>query len=902
MLRKPYTYLLSTVIVLIVSTSCSTQKNTASTRAYHQMCTRYNVGFNAKNSYIEGHKAINSNNQDDFTQRLNMFPISGGKNVGAASSQMERTIEKCRKAIKKHSITKKPKRESGKMKDPKYLYFYNQEEYVHGVKEAWILLGKAELHKGDFMGAAATFSYIQRHFPSDLEIVCEARIWQARAYGEMGWLYEAQEVFDKINENDVTRRLNKEYAQTKAFLLLADNNTSEVIPYLQLAAQKERNKFFSSRFNYILGQLYMEKKENDKAGTYFKTAIKQAQTYPMEFNARLMMLQCNNISWKKGVKQLNKMVKNYNNKDYKDQIYTAIGNILIAHGDTTGAIEAYKTGITESVRGGEEKAVLLITLGDLYYNKQRYIDAQPCYQEAAGIINTGHPDYKRVLRLSETLGDLALHYNTVILQDSLQYLSTLTADEQLEIVENIIEKVKQEEQEAERLAKEAEKKGFIAAERLDMGNALIGGNTDWYFYNSRLKSAGATQFRQKWGNRTLEDNWRRLNKVSTLFTDNGESEDPDDDNYATDEDTGNDNIPAHHKPDYYISQIPKTEEQIAASNALVSDAIYAMAEIYDKKMSDYPMSLSTYKNFQQRFTGDRRELESLYASYRLCGKLGDETEKEKYRDRIITEYPESKYASMLSRPDYVDQMVKMTTMQDSLYNETYMAYSNGELGTVIANHDYMQQNYPLSSLMPKFAFLRALSIGKITPEEPFREALTELITKYPNADVTSMCKDILALMGQGLEAQSGSTHGSLLAKREETATAEQATDITEDLVFVNEPKSQHLLIMIPQDGYETNINELLYDVAAFNFTKFMIKDYDLAKREVDHRESIIISALESYQETEWYENMLLAEPSIQERVTSKHVELVIISTENYTLLSKGKTMDEYKQWISIQNR
>ena len=137
------------------------------------------------------------------------------------------------------------------------------------------MLGKAELHKGDFLGAASTFGYIQRHYPSDVEIVCEARIWQARAYGEMDWMHEAWQAFDQIKENDVVKRLNQDYAEVKAFLLMKDKNYKEAISYLQLAANKENNKYLSSRFNYLLGQLYLEQNQIGKAIDCFKMTIRQ---------------------------------------------------------------------------------------------------------------------------------------------------------------------------------------------------------------------------------------------------------------------------------------------------------------------------------------------------------------------------------------------------------------------------------------------------------------------------------------------------------------------------------------------------------------------------------------------------------------------------------------------------
>ena len=886
--------------ILLIITGCSTQKNTKATRGFHEMCTKYNVGFNAKNSYIEGQKAIDKGAKDDFTQLIEMYPISYKDNQTVASSQMERTIEKCRKAIKKHSITKKPERNKKKWKDPKYQYFYNQEEYVRGVKEAWILLGKAELHKGDFLGAASTFGYIQRHYPSDVEIVCEARIWQARAYGEMDWMHEAWQAFDQIKENDVVKRLNQDYAEVKAFLLMKENNYKEAIPYLQLAAKKENNKYLSSRFNYLLGQLYFEQNQIGKAIDCFKMTIRQSQTYPMEFNARLMMLQCNDETWEKNVKQLKRMAKNSNNQDYRDQIYTVIGNIYLNHKDTAEAIKSYKLAIQQSTRGGVEKAAVLVTLGDLYYSQKEYIEAHPCYQEASGILNVEHPDYKRVMKLGEALGELAVNYNTVELQDSLQHLATLSEEEQLKIVKKVIEEVKREEEEAARLAKEAETKGFEESTRPSMSMPTLGGAKDWYFYNQQLKTQGAQQFKQKWGKRVLEDNWRRSNKVSTAPDMNeelgmgNEELDEDGNSIATNEQKEDDGVPEHHKPEYYLAQIPKDSADIAASNVAIADALYAMAGIYDEKLNDWPMSLETYQEFQRRFARDKRELEGYYSSYRVCGKMDDKEGQEIYRQRIVAEYPESKYASVLSQPDYLERTKVMLEMQDSLYADTYAAYSKGEFKRVFANYDNMVTNYSMSSLMPKFAFFNALSIGKTQPEEPFYQALTELVEKYPQSDVTPMCKDILALMSQGREAQQGTTHGSILEKREELAQEEMMDEELKNATFSTEKKTLHYLLLIPRNE-DVNLNALLYDLAAFNFTKFMIKDYDLAKRSVGGLTYISIST-ESYEETEWYERTMLAEPTLQGRITLDQVERVIISDENLKLIEQGKTWEEYKEW------
>jgi hypothetical protein len=236
----------------------------------------------------------------------------------------------------------------------------------------------------------------------------------------------------------------------------------------------------------------------------------------------------------------------------------------------------------------------------------------------------------------------------------------------------------------------------------------------------------------------------------------------------------------------------------------------------------------------------------------------------------------------------------MLAMQDSLYADTYAAYSKGEFNRVFVNYDNMATNYSMSSLMPKFAFLNALSIGKTQLEEPFYQALTELVEKYPQADVTPMCKDILALMSQGREAQQGSTHGSILEKREELAQEEMVDEELKNATFSAEKKTAHYLLLIPRNE-NVNLNSLLYDLAAFNFTKFMVKDYDLNKRTSAGLTYICVGT-ESYEETEWYERTMLAEPTLQGRITLDQVDRIIISEENLKLIEQGKTWEEYKEW------
>lgn len=874
------------IAIIMISGGCSTQKNTRATRSFHQTKCKYNIDFNAMNSYREGMKLINSSSNDDYTQRIEMYPISNPANHSLATSQMDVVILKCRKAIKSHSITKKPKLEVKKKKDPKYMYFYNQEEYVQGVKDAWILLGKAELHKGDFEGAIASFNYIKRHYPSDIKITCQANIWAARAYAEAGWLYEAQQSFDAIKMDEVPRDLNQEYTATKAFLLLKEKRDMEALPFLKIVVEDEKDRYLKARWNLLIGQILFNNGKSKEAADYLEKAIHRSQFYQLEFNARILLLQCEGGDRKKNMKKLEKMAKNDNNKDYLDQIYTAIGNLHLSAGDTVKALEAYKTGAEKSTRGGAEKATLLITMGDLYYNQREYVKAQPCYSEAVQLITTTHNDYRRVSKLSETLDLLVQYTNEIELQDSLQHLSTLSEEEQLAVVNAIIERVKAEEEaEAQRL-KDEETKGFQESVRPNM--SMNRGQQDWYFYNQQLIQKGAQLFKNKWGNRPLEDDWRRSNKVASSISSMDETKEEDKEEADGEKKAGKGDKPEvsdnpQHDPETYLSQIPKTDEDFTNSNKRIASSLYALAVLYDEKLEEFQMSAQTHEDFQGRFPNDSMNIESLYSCYRLGWKMEDMQMAEDYKDEIIRRYPRSTYAMMLSDSNYVSRMKRMLSTQDSIYEQTYKKYCNNDFKGVLADYSMMQRDYPTSGLMPKFAFLAALSIGKTQKESDFAGALQDIVATYPQADVTSMCRDLLALMNQGEKAQQGTNSNMLEQLREEAE--KPADDMMKE--FTRDDNSKHALVIVLEGSTQKQANSVLYDIAAYNFTRFMINGYDLESRVIDGMHSIIVTEFDSRSNAEWYYNKLMAESTI------RGTRFVIISVDDLGIIGKAKTLSDY---------
>ena len=896
------------VILLILMNgllACSTQKNTRLSRSFHQMKTKYNIYHNGAISFLEGEEAIMEANKDDYSTILHLYPVSNHDAAQAATSHMDRTIEKCRKCIKLHSIKARPKIDYDKKRNnPKYAAWLEQEEFNNQMGNAWIMLAKAEFHKGDFLSSVSTFNYISRHYAYDLDMVSQCQLWIARAYAEMGWLYEAEDVLRKVQVDNLSRKHASLYAAVSADIMIKTKQYKEAIPFVKLALPDESKTMYRPRFQFVLGQLYQLQGERNLAKSAYEKVIKMQPSNDMDFNARLRLAELA-TSTKEAIKLLDKMAKLDKNKELLDQIYGTMGDVYLSKEDTAQALQYYTKAIESSTTNGMAKAKVLITAGDIYYQQRNYIAASPCYKEATNILSAENENYNRILKRSETLDELVVEYSVVQLQDSLQELAKLSAKEQQVVVDSIIARlIRQEELAREKEAQAARELANGSGPRGVNTSNMIGGGAqsrDWYFYNPQLLRSGQQSFQAQWGNRPLEDNWRRMSKAMSTTSFDEESDIQEADSSMVSSTT---NAPSQatetdiHKPEYYLQQIPKTEADIAQSNELIANALYNMVYIYRDRVGDQQLSDETFQQFCLRFPTHPLLVELYYMQYLTALKTNNTTQAEQYRQDIMRLFPESNEASIVSQPDYFNQLRRMAAEQDSLYTQTYNAYSQNQFDVVKTNKAYALENYPLSPLMPRFLFLNAIAVAKTEGQDAFIVQLQEMVHQYPDNELSVMAKDMLALMGQGAESQVGDVSSLQTRREEETQIA--STDTIEISFDENRNVSSVVLLLIERD--EQKLNQLLYDVALFNFSQFMIKDFDLNQQpNFDaNLSAVIISGFEKMDEAEWYRNMLLKNPEFSIKIANDNIQVMCISLGNFYLLGKHFSLDDYNQWLQTK--
>ncbi len=898
-LKNIFKHSVRVFFVIVLLSACSTKKNTWLSRNYQALNTRFNVYFNGMNSYNDGIKNIQKSNKEDYSVVIPMYPISHHSNTNSAVSNMDLTIEKCRKAIKLHSIKVKPQKDYKKANLPEYKLWLTQQEFNPALNEAWLLLAKAEFHKGDFLGSVGTFSYIIRHYATDKSIEVTCQLWIARAYGEMGWIYEAEQVLTKINQNNLKGSNIALFASVNADLLLKKHLYKEAIPFLELALLKEKDVVQKQRFEYILAQLYHITNDDKSAYATFSKLLKLNPPYEMDFNARISRAQLNQGNVSSIRKELQSMLKLPSNKEYLDQLYFALGNTFLIHNDTLKAIDNYKLSVEKSTRKGIDKAVTLITLGDIYYIKRNYAKAQPCYDEASKIITNEHDDYSRVTRRAEMLSELVTQSDIVNLQDSLQRLSALPESKRLEIVKKIIEKLMADEKAAaEKIQKEKQAAiqnqddNFGGLPPIGGGNPAVPG--EWYFYNADVMRNGEVEFVKKWGNRKLEDNWRRTSKSTTLFTEQSTVQKAAKD--STDTISTVKVLMDNKKPEFYLRQIPVSPLQMAKSTATLGNALYSMGQIYKDKIVDIPMAIATFNSFCVRFATDERVADAYFNIYLMYTKQDNQKEANVYRLKLINEFPNSKYQKILAQPDYTARLERMYKEQDSIYSLTYKAYNESDFATVYRQVAYVKQHFPLSTLMPKFLFINALSVGKKEKPALFKTELDSLIANYPQSDVSAMAKDILALINQGQEAKNGTSSGSLITRRDENAKVEMNEILAQQ--FSADKHGKHRILLLTKASKD-EMNKLLYNLASFNFSRFMIKDFDLQISKLDSiLNAMSVTNFESFDEAVWYENSLKTDETLERLFTDLKIQKVIISDDNFSLFKNGLGLKEYLSYSS----
>ena len=808
------------------------------------MTSRYNIYFNGYESFKAGVDKIIRNHRDDYAEILRVFEYSDPATASLCSSDMEKAIQKASKLISLKSITAKPVIKDSHQPTEKEKELLEKKEYNEWVDDSYLLIGKARFYKHEYKEATAIFNYCITE-ANDPEIKVESSIWLARIYNENRNYSEAFRLLNEVAiPADSPRVLRSMLQTTLADLFIKQKKYSEAIDPLQKSIELVSGKRTRYRLTYLLAQLFEQTGDGTRATSLYRDVVRMNPPYDVEFNARINIAGVFDVNSGNSVeikKELEKMLKESKNEDFQDQIYYALGNMSMKEGNEAEAIEYFRKSATSKSSNQNQKGRSYLALANHYYDKPDYMKAGKYYDSAVYFLDQKHPDYLILKAKSQNLNALVSQLTIIQEQDSLQRVALMPENERSALISSIIAKVIKDENQG-KVTDNSDKFNmgeYYENERRFQGNIEQEGK--WYFYNQSALTFGRTEFRRRWGERKLEDNWRRSNKTRINGSPGSSATDETEQN-------GKDTTSAVadiKKPEFYLKNLPMTDSLMKRSDEKIANALLNAGKAYAERIPDVVKATETFELLISRFPENELVPEALYSLYRI-NKETNNAKSEVCRQKLLEKYPSSEFARILSDPAYYEKKMADLKITEELYQRAYNTYANEKFTETIQLCDSAVKKYPLDLLTPKFLLLRAYSIARIKDERSFKEELASIIKAWPETAESKKASEIIAFLNQKIP--------ELKIEEEKEKAAE---------LYIADKTVNHLFTLIITDP-AFNINLATFDVISFNIDNFTNKNYKTEGTLVDNKYIMItVSGFTDYDQAWNYFNAFSTEKYIR---------------------------------------
>lgn len=903
-LVRIFRYSLFVVLVLVLFGSCSTEKNTFLSRTYHNVTSQYNVYFNGKESLNAGVERINNSVEDDYTKLLRIYKSSDPGTGRVAASDMEYAIMKASKLVKVHSITKKPKRR-GKL-SRSYRKLASKEEYNKWVDDSYLLMGKAYFYMKNYMAAIENLSYVVRKF-SEEDTKYEANVWLIRCYTELERYHDALELIQNVDASkDFPGRLDDEFALAVADFHVRQNAFHDAIPHMNVAIKNTFRKKDKVRLKYILAQLYQETGQSELAVESFRELAKMNPPYEMAFNARINAAGA--FSGEGDVdklkKELRKMLRDSKNFEYRDQIYFALANILMAEGDKPGAVENYIQSANASSVNVFQRALSCLTLADIYFDEKKYKGAQSYYDSAMVVIDEAYPDYESIVSRYNSLTRLTDNLYTVEKEDSLQQIAALSEAERNSLITQWINEAREEEQRQQQLASaEISDRNFFRMNQSRFGLNRRQQGSGWYFYNPTTVAYGKVEFEQIWGKRKLEDDWRRKNKNSASQFD---KEGPEAQEQAAD--SADVRVDDPMDREYYLQDVPLTEEDLAASHLSIRDALYNAGRIFKQDFDNYERSINEYEDLLKRYDNNIYQLSCYFELWDLYKKTGNQQKSDYYRNLIINNYPENKYARYLVNPNFFIELEARKDSMNNIYQQAFYSYKHGNYEQAGQLVKQLRTLEPDSLLLPKISFIETISEGGNADWNHFGKKLNEHILAFPNSGTVPLAQEILKLIEDSTLAdyqklvEIGYLNDQL--ENNELLPENQADNDEFGGKFSYDDDLLHYFVIAFPRSAGVDINRLKFDIANYNIDHYTKIDFDIETENLNNETILVIvrALKDKEQGLIYFRSMIRKRPVFQSLGDTKYVNFVTSSYNYREILADNSYLEYLKYFVKNYSR
>jgi hypothetical protein len=871
-----YKYLFLFLITLLVL-SCSSERNTFTNRMYHNTTAKYNAYFYANAKIEELEAGIKKNHREDFSQVLPVFYTIDSAFIDQNEELLTEVREFASRAVDWHRISK--------WKDPSYF-----------------LIGMADYYNAEFDDAANTFRYLNVNSKKK-QIRHKSLIQLMRLYTDQKNFEDAAYVIDFLSKESGISKENKFLLyKTLAYYYDRREDVNGKVGSLDKALGFTKDKKEKSRINFILAQLYQREGLDALAYTYYLEAVKGNPPYERSFFALLYAQQVAELNKSKDIKRVrtyfDDLYKDSKNRDLKDVILYEKALFELKQDELEEAERLLIRAAKEEGSNPIQKGYIYEKLAEISFDIKNDFRAAKFYLDSAIIqFRPTDPSYDFIVARKEILDRYVINYDIVEKYDSLIQLSGLSREEQELIAEAFI-KSEEERLIREAANKEQPKSTGIFDNLLAFGGR--GGGESFYFDNAVALQQGAIDFSRNWGNRPLQDNWRR--NVQSLQS-TTPSTNTSDNNLRSDEDSEveiDENSPISQIPDVetLLSQIPSDPAQINAMKLDLEKSYFELGKIlfFDLKVPE--ISIEYLESLITKYPNTIKKPEAYYILYLAKKELGGDFQI--YAQRLNREFPDSPYTLSVNNPEgsvgnlaYLESSKNYKRAYELYYERQYQASRQLIRSTL--------ESYPLTRNTDRLLLLDIMVSGKLDETDRYRQRLENYIQTTENEELTKMARIMLAALtgeSDGLDVNDSEEN---LEKNigDEDQVEEDDVEDTEDLEspYNENPNQTHIFVIVLSADQSKESKNLLADLEVFHSQNFASSRLRTGNMNLSRENLIfIVSPFNNAEKGIDYREKFLSNFQTSAISDEDKANTFLISIENFQELNKRKNLDEYRSF------
>lgn len=712
--------------IFAVLIGCSTKKDTFINRSSHAMVSKYNVLYNGNLAYDEAKGKLDAEYEDNFWEILPIEAINIEDKIPMpGESQTENPVkvgfdkaeEKAVKAIQKHSMV------------------IDGYERNNQIDEAYLLLGKSRYFSQRFVPAREAFTYALEKYPN-ANLYYETKIWKAKTDIRLQNELLAIETLDKtIKSGNLDEELTEKAYTALAMAYNQLDSLQQTIDNLKLATYYFTDKNQGARNLFILGQLYREQEKIDSSNMMFE-ALTYLKKIPRKYMVHGQIERAKNFSEKDStdalIFALRQLVDDRENRAYFDEIYYQAGLIAEKKGIKDKAKEYFALSILMNSNKPYQKSLSYEALGNWYFDNAEFATAGKYYDSLLQIptVDLNSKRVRRIIAKNKSLEEVIFYENELKVSDSILYLASLNEAGQKQYFTDYVDALRKKDE----LMK-------IQQERMNAtGNEFLGSsggsraNEKFYFYNTPVVQMGKQDFKNRYGNRALTDNWifsqlasgnvaQDISKVETV------------------------DLEQRYNPDYYIQTIPKGPETLDSISKVRNFAHYNLGLLYKEQFKEYEIAADHFEKFLSYQPEESYVLPAKYQLYK-CYEQFSPNLGNKLAAEIVTNYSDSKYAQMISHPEEVISFENNESSPENIYKQAYICYEEGEFDYSLSLLNFLGSGAEMLTLEPKVELLKAFIALKKEGKDIYTKQLNDLIIQFPNTEESNYAKIILANMDE----------------------------------------------------------------------------------------------------------------------------------------------------------